>query len=162
MDAAFLKARDSFVDRMGQFASEIGLNPAVGSIYALLYMSDKPMSLGEVCEACCMSKGNGSMNLRVLERWGAVRRVPVRGERRVFYEADLDVLGIVRSRLKEGLERRLGRADEMLEDIEKAVDKLASGKARENDGSALVMKERLGKVREMESAARSMISMFLA
>lgn len=162
MNSTFLKARDSFVDRMGQLASEVGLNPAVGSIYTLLYMSDKPMSLGEICEACGMSKGNGSMNVRELERWGAVRRIPVRGDRRSFYEANLDVLGVVRNRLKEGLDRRFGQADEVLEEIEQAVDRLSSSSVKQGDESVRVMKERLAKVREMETTIKGLVGVLFS
>ena len=161
MNSGFLKAKNSFVDRMGQLASEMGLNPAVGSIYSLLYMSDSPLSLGEICEACGMSKGNASMNVRELERWGAVRKMPVRGDRRSFYEANLDVIGIIRSRLKEGLERRLGQAQSALKGIEEAVEKAETKNGGKKDKSVRVMKERLAKVREMESTVRTLVGTFL-
>jgi DNA-binding transcriptional regulator GbsR (MarR family) len=153
------KAKNAFVDRMGQLASELGLNAAVGSIYALLYMSSEPVCLDEITEACGMSKGNASMNLRELERWGAVRRVPVRGDRKSYYEANLDIVGIVRSRLKEGLERRMQEADRALGVIEKAVEDAGSKKGK--DGSVRVMKERLAKVRETEAAVRTLLDTFL-
>ena len=153
------KAKAAFVDRMGQLASELGLSGSVGSIYALLYMSSEPMSLDEITESCAMSKGNASMNLRELERWGAVRRVPVRGDRKSYYEANLDIVGIVRARLKEGLERRMEEAHRALEGIEKAIEDANSRKGK--DGSVRVMKERLAKVRETEMAVRTLLSTFL-
>ncbi len=155
MDSSTQKARNAFVDRMGQLGSELGLNPAIGSIYSLLYMSAEPISLDEICEACGMSKGNASMNLRELERWGAANRIPVRGDRRSFYEANLDIVGIIRGQLREGLERRLQEADRALEGVEGAF-------LRNGDTNTMkVMKERLAKVREMEATLRTLISTFL-
>ena len=55
MDSSVDKARDAFIDRMGQLGAELGLSASVGSIYALLYMSDHPMSLEEICKSCGMS-----------------------------------------------------------------------------------------------------------
>lgn len=155
MDSSTQKARNAFVDRMGQLGSELGLNPAIGSIYSLLYMSAEPISLDEICEACGMSKGNASMNLRELERWEAVSKVPVRSDRRSFYEANLDIVGIIRSQLREGLGRRLQEADRALEGIEEAFSR------NKNEDTMNVMKERLAKVREMEATLRTLISTFL-
>lgn len=154
------RARDAFVDRMGQLGSELGLNPAVGSIYALLYMSNQPLSLEEICQSCGMSKGNGSVNLREMERWEAVRKVPVRGDRRSFYEANLDILGIIRTRLREGLERRMGEAERALEGIENALE-AATTTEGDGKGAVKVMKERLAKVRETEATVKTLLDTFL-
>ena len=70
-DTSLDKAKSAFVDRMGQLASELGLNGSAGSIYALLFMSGEPVSLDRIAQSCAMSKGNASMNVRDLERWGA-------------------------------------------------------------------------------------------
>ena len=159
MNSSVQKARDAFVDRMGQLGAELGLSASIGSIYALLYMSDHPLSLEEICRSCGMSKGNGSVNLREMERWEAVRKVPVRSDRRSFYEANLDIVGIIQSRLREGLERRMGEAERALEDIENTLE---STTAKGDDGAAVkVMKERLSKVRETEAAVKALLSTFL-
>ncbi len=160
MNSPVDKARNAFVDRMGQLGAELGLNASVGSIYALLYMSDHPLSLEEICQSCGMSKGNGSVNLREMERWEAVRKVRVRGDRRSFYEANLDILGIIRSRLKEGLERRMGEAERALEGIEKALEAATTTKGDGKD-AVKVMKERLSKVRETEAAMKTLLDTFL-
>lgn len=161
MNSSVDRARDAFVDRMGQFGSELGLNPAVGSIYALLYMSDHPLSLEEICQSCGMSKGNGSVNLREMERWEAVRKVRVRGDRRSFYEANLNILEIIRSQLREGLERRMSEAERALEGIEKALG-AATASVKDDDKNAVkVMRKRLAKVRETEAAVKTLLDTFL-
>ncbi len=161
MDSSIDRARDAFVDRMGQLGAELGLNASVGSIYALLYMSDRPLSLEEICRSCGMSKGNGSVNLREMERWGAVRKVPVRGDRRSFYEANLDIVGVIRAQLKEGLERRMGEAERALKGIETALEAVTAAAANDDNGAVTVMKERLSKVRETEAAVKTLLDTFL-
>ncbi len=100
--------RDGFIHQVGELAGSLGLSRSVGQLYALLYMSPEPLCLDDMAEACEMSKGNASINVRELERWGAVRRVWVRGDRKDYYEANRHVPEIVMGRLKDGLGRRLG------------------------------------------------------
>ena len=101
------------------------------------------------------------VNLREMERWEAVRKVPVRGDRRSFYEANLDILGIIRAQLREGLERRMGEAERALEGIENALGASAASAKGADNGAVKVMKERLSRVRETEAAVKTLLSTFL-
>jgi len=139
--------REQFIDRVGEFAASLGLNRSVGQLYALLYMSPSPLSLDEMAEACDMSKGNASINLRELERWGAVRRVYVRGDRKDYYEPHRDVPQIVISRLREGLGRRLAALDETLEEAERQVEQMGNDAERKK-----FYRERLKDVRKLRSS----------
>jgi DNA-binding transcriptional regulator GbsR (MarR family) len=136
--------REQFIDQVGEFAASLGLNRSVGQLYALLYMSPSPLSLDEMAEACDMSKGNASINLRELERWGAVRRVYVRGDRKDYYEPHRDVPQIVISRLREGLGRRLAALDETLEEAERQVEQMGNDAERKK-----FYRERLKEVRKL-------------
>jgi len=139
--------REQFIDQVGEFAASLGLNRSVGQLYALLYMSPSPLSLDEMAEACDMSKGNASINLRELERWGAVRRVYVRGDRKDYYEPHRDVPQIVISRLREGLGRRLAALDETLEEAERQVEQMGNDAERKK-----FYRERLKEVRKLRSS----------
>ena len=46
-----------------------------------------------------VSKGSISTNIKELEKWGAVRQVWVKGDRKDYYEAEVDFLRII----KEGI-----------------------------------------------------------
>ncbi len=183
MDACVEKAQNAFVDRMGQLGAEMGLSSAVGAIYAFLFMSDGARSLDEICEATGMSKGNASVNMRDMERWGAVRKVPVRGDRRSYYEANLDIVGVIRGQLREGLERRMNDAERALAGIESALEAVSAtgeggvaseaGTAGKGGSGALsasegngdvamkVMRERLANVRETGDSVKALIKTFL-
>jgi len=123
---------DGLVDGVGELAASLGLNRSIGQLYAFLYMSPGPQSLDDMAQACAMSKGNVSLNIRELERWRAVRRVGVRGDRKDYYEANRDLPGIVIGRLQDGLGRRLQAMDGVLDQVEERLARAAgpSGKAR--------------------------------
>jgi DNA-binding transcriptional regulator GbsR (MarR family) len=56
----------------------------MGQLYGLLYLSESPISLHEMAGEPAVSKGNGSVNIRALERWSMVRRAWKRGDRRDY------------------------------------------------------------------------------
>ncbi len=61
-----------------------------GQIYALLFLSRHPMSLDQIADSLKLSKGNISVNVRILEEAGLLRKVWVKGDRRDYYEAHRD------------------------------------------------------------------------
>ena len=96
----------------GEAAESFNFNRSLGQIYGLLYVSADRLSLGDICQQLSMSKGNASINLRLLESWGAVRPVSVVGSRRDHYEANRDIKEVALRRLREGLTKRLDRAED--------------------------------------------------
>jgi DNA-binding transcriptional regulator GbsR (MarR family) len=91
----------------GQLAETFSFNKSIGQIYALLYITQQPLALEDIANRLSMSKGNASINLRILEGWGAVRPVMVAGTRRDHYEANTNLKEIAMRRIQEGLGRRL-------------------------------------------------------
>jgi len=89
-----------FSSTAGLIAPRLGLNPTVGQIYALLYLSPDPVSLDDMVEKLNISKASASLNIRYLESRGAVKRVWVNGTRKDYYESEPDIVKIVISRLK--------------------------------------------------------------
>ena len=100
MNSEIEKVRDYFIEIAGDMAGNLGLNSIAGQMYALLYISSEPVSLDEITHILKVSKGNVSVNIRVLERWGAVKKVWVKGSRRNFYKANEDILVIKSSLTK--------------------------------------------------------------
>ncbi len=130
MNSEIEKIRDYFIEIAGSMAGNLGLNSIAGQMYALLYISSEPVSLDEITDILKVSKGNVSVNIRVLERWGAVKKVWVKGSRRNFYKANEDILEIIKNRIKEGITKRtkeidseLSRAEEMLQSAGKQLNK---------------------------------------
>jgi len=85
-------ARDRFIESAGKIsANMLGMVSKVGGqIYALLFIARNPMSLDEIGNVLKLSKGNISVNVRMLERFGLARKVWVKGTRKDYYEAARD------------------------------------------------------------------------
>lgn len=121
--------RERFIYEIGEFAGGLGLSRSVGQLYAFLYMSPDPACLDDMAEACGMSKATASINIRELERWGAVRKVWVRGDRKDYYEANRDVPGIALDRLRDGLGRRLNGLENALEQAAQQIEQMTDDPA---------------------------------
>lgn len=83
-----------FVLQWGDMGGQWGVNRSVSQIHALLYLSERPLTAEEIAETLAMARSNVSNSIRELQGWGLVRRVPVLGDRRDFFEADADVWSI--------------------------------------------------------------------
>jgi DNA-binding transcriptional regulator GbsR (MarR family) len=103
-----------FARLAGDLAEEFSFSRSLGQIYGLLYMQEAPMALEDIGRRLSMSKGNVSINIRLLEAWGAVRPLSVVGSRKDYYEANRDIKGVALRRLSEGLSKRLDHAERRL------------------------------------------------
>lgn len=83
-------ALDTFIQGAGQISSALlgMVNKVGGQIYALLFLSDEPLSLDDIAERLRISKSNISINVRMLEDSHLVRKIWVKGSRRDFYSAE--------------------------------------------------------------------------
>lgn len=107
----------NFSQIAGEFAESIGFNRSVGQIYGHLYLSREPQSLSDIAKDLSMSKGNASLNLRVLASWGAVFPVTIQGSRQDHYVANKNIREISARRLQEGFEKRLNMVDNKLKKL---------------------------------------------
>lgn len=121
----------NFIDTIGQLGTTLGLNRVVGQIYALLFLSDKPLSLDEISKNLKISKGNVSINIRELEGWGAVKKVWVPGSRKDYYEANQDTLSVIYSRLKMRLEKMFSELNSSINNWEQSYDSKGSETVRQ-------------------------------
>lgn len=74
-----------FIERMGQLAQSDGLSRIAGQIWAVLIVSDDPVSSSELVGLLHISKASVSTNTCFLERLGIVERRSVPGERQDFF-----------------------------------------------------------------------------
>lgn len=93
--------RDDFLLAMGRISDFWGFNKAMGQIYAVLYLNSEPLSLDDIAASLNMSKGNVSLNVRSLERWGLLKRISQKSDRKDYYEAESDFWRIVRDIIRE-------------------------------------------------------------
>ena len=106
----------SFVMHFGQMGSRWGINRTVGQIYALLYVSERPLNADEIAEALTFSRSNVSMGLKELDAWHLTRLRHLPGDRREYFSAPEDVWAIFRTLADERRKREIDPTLSMLRD----------------------------------------------
>ena len=131
------KSLESFIESSGKIsANMLGMvNKVGGQIFALLFMMRRPLSLDEISDILNSSKGNVSVNIRLLEENGLVRKVWVKGSRRDYYEASRDypkklIKGFF-DRVRDGIEHSLRMIEQCRSEVEEAAQRV-SGDDRED------------------------------
>ncbi len=89
-------AVERFVVHWGEMGAVWGVNRSVAQIHALLYLSERPLTAEDIAERLRIARSNVSNSLRELIQWSLVKRAQVLGDRRDYYEAEADMLEMVR------------------------------------------------------------------
>jgi len=90
-----------FINNLGRVADFFGFNRLMGQLYAVLFLSPEPLTLDDMVKRLDSSKGNVSINIRNLERWGLVRQIYKWADRKNYYEAETDIWKAVSGILQE-------------------------------------------------------------
>lgn len=96
-----------FVAHFGEMGSRWGINRTVGQIYALIFLSARPVNADEIAELLEFSRSNVSMGLKELQAWRLVRLRHLPGDRREYFEAPQDVWEIFRVLVEERRRREI-------------------------------------------------------
>ena len=150
-------AQDKFTESIGKLAESFGLNKSVAQLYAVLYLSDKPLSLDELVDKLKVSKGNISLNIRTLEEWGAVKSVWVKGSRKDYYEVEQDIKKVVANKLKSSMDKRITQVSGMLDEFKEIIASAEKEFTDDEKKIAKKYKEQVKKIEEMKNAASSML-----
>jgi DNA-binding transcriptional regulator GbsR (MarR family) len=86
----------AFVLHFGEMGSRWGINRTVGQVYAVIFVSDKPVCADDLVDALGISRSNVAMAIKELQSWDLIRLKHVAGERRDFFVTLEDVWSIVR------------------------------------------------------------------
>ena|SRR3989338_3082557 len=130
MNPQLNQAVDSFIESAGKIsANMLGMVSKVGGqIYALLFLSRRPMSLDDISETLEISKGNISINVRMLEEHKLVNKVWIKGTRKDYYIANRDYprkfLKGFFDRVREGIEdslRVIHKCQHQFEEVQKGL-----------------------------------------
>jgi DNA-binding transcriptional regulator GbsR (MarR family) len=96
-----------FVSHFGEMGSRWGINRTVGQMYALLFISQRPLNADDIAETLEFSRSNVSMGLKELQSWRLVRMKHLPGDRREYFEAPSDVWEIFRVLAEERRRREI-------------------------------------------------------
>lgn len=123
VDSRIAEARERFVSLWGQMGSSWGIPRSMAETHALLFVVGEPLNTDDVMEALQISRGSASMTLRALVDWGIVHRVHRKGDRKEYFQAELDVWKMFHTILRE---RKKREVDPLLESLRACRDLTAS------------------------------------
>ena len=98
---------ERFVLHFGEMGSRWGVNRTVGQMYALLFLSPRPLHADDIAEALGFSRSNVSMGLKELQSWRLVKLIHQVGDRRDYFETPKDVWEIFRILMEEKRKREI-------------------------------------------------------
>ncbi|UCD54940.1 MAG: hypothetical protein JSV93_05340 [Candidatus Omnitrophota bacterium] len=153
------KAQDILLGKVNQLCAKFGLNNVMAQLYIVLYLQGKSMSLDAMVERLKISKGSVSVNIRALERYGAVRKVWVKGSRKDFYEVETDISRLIIERVKSMIQGRLSEVKEAIDASHRALNSIKPVDKEERE-SIKVFNERLNQLNKVQNKARGLFNLF--
>ena len=131
--------KQEFVEGLSQISRFWGFPKGMGAIFAVLYLSSNPLSLGEIVEQTGLTKGAVSTEVRALARLGLVHRSSKLADRKDYYEAETDFYKSIRSILKE---RQNSEFDRAVASVSETLEKLEAGTTYPEERAFLIARIR--------------------
>lgn len=150
--------RRKFIEAGGHTTQSFGVGRIIGQIYALLYLTPKPMCLDDIVTELGVSKASVSISVRQLQSWSAVKLVWVKGDRKDYYEAETDFNNLIRNGLMEMIRKKLDTAGGQLAMAEQSLRE-ATAEANGEDGEELQeVADRLQKAKQFHSRINGLLT----
>lgn len=138
-------------DAVGGAIEFWGFKRPMGRLWALLYLSQEPLSAQDIGEALSMSAGGVSTVLTELQKWGVVKKAWVPGERREFYEPETSIWKMVSRVFRE---RELVQIREAIEVFDTALADLRKTRSK-------FLIERIEGLKQLASIAQMLLEAIL-
>ena len=158
MNEDLSKARDRFVEGIGRLAATVGVSRVIGQLYAMLFLSEKPLCLDDMVERLKISKGNASLNIRKLESLGVAKRVWVKGDRKDFYQAELDLEKIIKGELIDIARSRMKIALDTVTETEDLIKNVKGNLNEEEKRRKKLYLKRLESAKEINNFIETMLN----
>lgn len=113
-------------EAIGRLMSFWGFRKNLGRIWALLFLSPQALTAPELCERLKLSTGSVSMALGELQRWGAINKRSVPGDRRDHYEVEADIWGTLSRIMAQREAREIDRAIVAFQTVGELLDARAA------------------------------------
>lgn len=164
MDEPGLMWRSELIasDAVGRLMEFWGFKRNMGRIWAVLYLSDEPLTANDLRARLKLSSGAVSMTLKELSRWGVVRKVWIQGARREYFAAEGNLWKMVSRVFRE---RELVEVHEAIASLESALDVLEAqgpGSTPEDRRRAEVQADRIRKLLDLAKLGRRLLDALLS
>lgn len=152
----------AFVAHFGEMGSRWGINRTVGQIYALIYVSERPINADEIAEGLEFSRSNVSMGLKELQAWRLVSLRHLPGDRREYFEAPADAWEVFRTLAEERRRREIEPTlsmlrNALLEQPTTPEDRFAQGRMKGMHDLIELMTTWFDDVQRMDAATLSQL-----
>jgi DNA-binding transcriptional regulator GbsR (MarR family) len=118
----FSPAQLELMELAARLFQRLGMPRSTGQIYAILFVSPKPLSLDDIAEALAISKTSASTGTRQLMAFNMIRQVWMPGERRDHFEARTDVREVLRANYHSFVKPRLEAAEQNVARIRRQLE----------------------------------------
>ncbi len=149
-------------DAVGRLIEFWGFKRNMGRVWAVLYLSDEPLTANDLRERLHLSSGAVSMTLKELSRWGVVRKVWIQGARRDYFAAEGNLWKMVSRVFRE---RELVEIHEAIASLESALSALDQRGAPASDADrrrAEVQRERIKTLLDLARLGRRLLEALVA
>lgn len=147
-----------FIEAAGHTTQSFGFGRIIGHIFALLYLNPKPLCLDDIATELGVSKASVSTAVRQLERWAAVQKVWVHGDRRDFYEAQTDFNAVLRHGLLTTLRKKFDTAAQQIVQVENSLRETLDKADGDERKEIEVVTERLERARRFHDKVSGLLS----
>ncbi len=140
-------------DAVGTVIEFWGFKHNQGRVWALLYLRGEPYTAAGIQRELGLSKGGVSILMRELEQWGVVRRVRLPGRRAWHFEAERDLMAMIRQVLQA---RESNLVSRVLADLERAEELI-----RQDPTATREQRDRLSRMLRLARAIDKAIATFM-
>jgi HTH-type transcriptional regulator, glycine betaine synthesis regulator len=113
--------RQTFIENLSGISEFWGYPRAMGALYGALYLSPTPLSLDDLIPIVGVTKGAISTNVRALEQLGMVHKHVRSGDRKDYYQADIDFWKIAKTILER---RQKPEFDKALKEVSSTLQRV--------------------------------------
>ena len=120
-DNSVEKARQCLVKAAGWTTQDFGMGRIVGEVFALVYLTEDPISLDEISEQLELSKAAVSIATRQLDKLSLLVRVKNQGDRKTYYRTSDHFAASLQHGILELIRAKLQAAADVLNQAENFI-----------------------------------------
>jgi DNA-binding transcriptional regulator GbsR (MarR family) len=153
-----LRASEAAVsDAIGRLMQFWGFKRNMGRVWAVLYLSERPLTAQDLRDRLQLSTGAVSMTVTELLRWGVVKKLWVQGERREHFAAEGNLWKMISRVLREREQAEILDTIAAMEDALRAIEAHTRADDPDVRARALVQRERIGQLLELARLGRQLL-----
>lgn len=144
-------------DAIGRLMEFWGFKRNYGRVWAILYLSDRPLSAQDLRERLRLSTGAVSMTLNELLRWSVIKKVWIQGERRDYFAAEGNLWKMISRVLSERERVEIIDAIDALEGALSYAEQRAKTSDAKERAKADVQRERIRQLLDLARLGKSLL-----